>query len=143
MALNGKYIKKWRKARHLSARDLGLALGYRGRDNVSKIENGWIPLSQKFAARFTTFACQVQAREYRERKIESRYALPKKIKILARPRRCAICRKWFIFPNATDRVCPNRACRRIYARKFPATKFGAKDAKRSKPKTLRKSPLRK
>jgi len=116
--LNGAYVKKWRKARHLSARELGIALGYRGRANVVKIEAGVIPLSAKFAARFETFKHQTQAREYRERKIETRYALPAKIKILARPRRCEICREWFIFPNASDRVCTDRRCRREYARQL-------------------------
>jgi transcriptional regulator with XRE-family HTH domain len=120
MALNGPYIKKWRKARHISARELGLALGYRGRENVAKIENGLIPLSPKFAARFEAFKHKVQAREYRERKIETRYALPAKIKILARPRKCVVCKEWFIFPNADDRVCTDRKCRRAYARMMKA-----------------------
>jgi transcriptional regulator with XRE-family HTH domain len=112
--LNGTYVKKWRQARNLSARELGQALGYRGRENVAKIEAGLLPLTPKFARRFTAYKNHVQAREYRERKIESRYALPCRIKILARPRRCAICREWFIFPNAIDRVCTDRKCRRVF-----------------------------
>jgi len=120
MALNGQYIKKWRKARHISARELGLALGYRGREYIKKLESGYFPVTPKFAARFETFKHQVQAREYRERKIQTRFALPPKIKILARPRRCAICREWFIFPNASDRVCTDRKCKRAYARRLHA-----------------------
>lgn len=116
MALNGAYIKKWRKMRHLSARELGIALGYRGRDLIAKIEAGAVPISPRFAARFEQFKNQVQAREYRTRLIQTKYALPPRIKILARPRRCAICREWFIFPNATDRVCTDRKCQREYAR---------------------------
>lgn len=116
MALNGQYIKKWRKARHLSAHELGLALGYRGRALVAKIEAGTLPISPRFAARFERFKNQVQAREYRTRQIQTKYALPQRIKILARPRRCAICREWFIFPNATDRVCTDRKCRYAYKR---------------------------
>lgn len=112
--LNGTYVRKWRKARHLSARELGQALGYRGRANVVKIEAGLIPLTAKFGARFEAFKNKTQAREYRERKIETKYALPPKIKILARPRRCAICREWFIFPNTSERVCTDRKCRRLY-----------------------------
>ncbi len=112
--LNGAYIKKWRKMRHLSARELGQALGYRGRANVVKIEASLIPPTAKFAARFEAFKNKTQAREYRERQIQTKYALPPKIKILARPRRCEICREWFIFPNASDRVCTDRKCRRAY-----------------------------
>ena len=102
--------------RKISARELGLALGYRGREYIKKIESGYLPITPKFAARFERFKNQVQAREYRERKIETKYPLPPRIKILARPRRCAICREWFIFPNADDRVCTDRKCRREYAR---------------------------
>ena len=112
--VNGNYIKKWRKQRHLSARELGIALGYRGREYIKKLESGYFPVTPRFAARFETFKHQTQAREYRERKIETKYALPPRIKILARPRRCEICRGWFIFPNATDRVCTDRKCRRVY-----------------------------
>jgi len=112
--LNGTYLKKWRKARHLSARELGIALGYRGREYIKKLEGGYFPITPRFAARFETFKNQTQAREYRERKIETQYPLPPRIKILARPKRCAICREWFIFRNASDRVCTNRKCRRTY-----------------------------
>lgn len=112
--LNGTYIKKWRQARHLSARELGQALGYRGRDNVAKIEAGLTPLTIRFARRFETFKHQTQAREYRERRIQTKYVLPNKIKILGRPRKCVICREWYIFPNATDRVCLDRQCKRVY-----------------------------
>jgi len=102
--------------RKISARELGIALGYRGRDNVAKIEAGIIPITPRFAARFEAYKRKVQAQEYRERRIDTKYPLPPRIKILARPRRCEICREWFIFPNADDRVCTDRKCRREYAR---------------------------
>jgi len=113
--LNGTYIKTWRKARHLSARELGQALGYRGREYIKKLESGYFPITAKFAKRFNAYKNQVQAREQRERKIETRYALPPSIKILARPHKCVICKGWFIFANATDRVCTDRRCKRLYA----------------------------
>ena len=113
MALNGQYIKKWRMARHISARELGIALGYRGRDNITRIEAWWSPVTTKFASRFESFKNKTQAREYRERQIQTKYALPPRIKILARPRRCEICREWFIFQNASDSACTDRKCRRL------------------------------
>jgi transcriptional regulator with XRE-family HTH domain len=112
--LNGNYIKSWRKQRHISARVLALELGYRGREYIKKLESGYFPITAKFAKRFNAYKNQVQRREQRENKIETRYALPPQIKILARPRRCAMCNEWFIFPNATDRVCTDRKCRRAF-----------------------------
>ncbi len=113
--MTGAYVKKWRKARDLSARELGEALGYRGREYVKKIESGYFPITRQFARRFEDYKNRTQAREYGRRKIETKYPLPRHIKILARPRRCAVCREWFIFPNAADRVCTSRTCRREYA----------------------------
>lgn len=115
--VNGNYIKMWRKQRHLSARELGQALGYRGREYIKKLESGFFPITAKFAKRFNTYKNQVQAREQREHKIETRYALPAQIKILARPRKCVVCKEWFIFPNQSDRVCTGRECRRELKRK--------------------------
>lgn len=112
--LTANYVKKWREERQMSARELGIALGYRGRENVKKIETGATPLTAKFAHRFETFKNKTQAREYRERQIQTKYALPTKIKILARPRKCVICKEWFIFPNQSDRICTGRECRREY-----------------------------
>jgi len=113
--LNGNYLKTWRKQRHLSARELGQALGYRGREYIKKLESGYFPITAKFAKRFNAYKNQTQLREHREHKIETRYPLPAQIKILARPRKCAVCREWFIFANAADRVCTARQCKRAYA----------------------------
>jgi hypothetical protein len=108
-------VKNWRMARKMSANELGRALGYRGRENVKKIESGTIPISGKFERQFEAFKNKTQARERRERKIQTRYALPPRIKILARPRKCVVCKEWFIFPNTTDRICTGRECKREYA----------------------------
>lgn len=114
--LNGKYVRKWRKARHLSQRELGQELGYTGRELIKKIESGALPINEHFAGRFEKYKHQTQSQEYKTRKIETKYALPSRIKILARPRRCVVCKEWFIFPNVADRVCTDRKCRRDYAR---------------------------
>lgn len=116
MALTGSYIRKWREGRELSARELGLALGYRGREMVKKIESGATPLTDRFAARFEQFKNRTQSREYRERKIQTRYALPMRIKILVKPRRCRVCREWFIFGHPRQRICTGRQCRRAARR---------------------------
>lgn len=120
--LTGHYVRAWRKSRGISARELGEALGYRGREYIKKLEGGYFPMTEKFARRFDEFKHKTQAREYRQRKIESLFPLPKTIRILARPRRCAICREWFIFADHTQKVCNARTCRRAYAAKATRTR---------------------
>lgn len=126
--LTPTYIRQWRALRKLSRRELGNALGYRGREYVKKIELGQLPVTDGFARRFVEYKNKCQARERRAVVTDSRYALPPQIKILAHPRRCVICREWFIFPNASDRVCTDRACRREWA-----TRLKNKTARRVKP----------
>ena len=108
--LTGAYVRAWRTERDISRRDLGETLGYRGGDYVKRIEIGVNVITQKFAGRFTRYKNNMQAKE--KRAIKSRYPLPPRLKILARPRKCKICNEWFIFPNDTDRVCTDRACRK-------------------------------
>lgn len=110
--LTGAYVARWRKMRDISRREIGEAMGYRGREYVKKIELGYLPITSKFAREFSKFKRATQAKERRE--IKSRYPLPAQLKILARPRRCAVCKEWFIFPNDTDRVCTGRECLREY-----------------------------
>jgi transcriptional regulator with XRE-family HTH domain len=135
--LNGLYIKKWRNARKLSAAELGRALGYRGRETVAHIESGNLGITTRFAARFMAYKNKTQAHEYRTRKIETKYALPSPIKILARPRKCAVCKEWFIFANEADRVCTDRKCRRDYAR-AQALKLKRTRSRRSTTKTTKR-----
>lgn len=108
--LNRSFIKRWRKARGLSARELGVALGYRGREYIKKIEGGSLPITDRFARRFAQFKNATQNKEYRTREIQSDYPLPRRIKILAKPQRCRICREWFIFPYPQQRVCADPRC---------------------------------
>lgn len=112
MALTPTFINTWRKKRGISARVLGLALGYRGREYIKKIEGGYCPITQPFERRFLAFKNQTQTREYRTREIQSFYPLPRRVKILARPRQCKVCKEWFIFAHARQRVCTAKKCRR-------------------------------
>lgn len=102
----------------MSARELGVAMGYRGRELVKKIEGDAAPITPRFETRFETLKHRTQNREYRERKIESKYALPGRVKILAKPRRCSVCRDWFIFPDSKQKTCPDLNCQREHARKL-------------------------
>ena len=108
--LTGSYVARWRKMRDIPRREMGVAMGYRGREYIKKIELGYMPITGKFANRFASYKNHVQAKERRQ--IKSRYPLPPKLKILARPRKCVVCKEWFVFPNESDRVCTARECRK-------------------------------
>lgn len=96
----------------MSARELGLALGYRGREMVAHVECGAAEMTGQFAARFERYKNRIQARERRDGKIQTRYVLPNQVKILVKPRRCRFCREWFIFGHPRQRVCTGRKCRK-------------------------------
>ena len=109
--LTRTFIKRWRKSRNISARGLALALGYRGRSYIKAIEGGRLPVTANFANRFVAFKRKTMTEEYKTRDIQSHYPLPRKIKILAKPQQCPICRDWFIFPYPQQRVCTATRCR--------------------------------
>jgi len=109
--LTGSSVKRWRKQRGMSLRGLGQALGYRGGENIKKIESGACPVNERFARRFEEYKSKVQSQEYRAHRIKSKYPLPARVTILGRARRCRVCRCWFVFANAADRVCDSRKCR--------------------------------
>lgn len=108
--LTGAYVRAWRTERDISRRDMGEAMDYRGGDYIKRIELGINEITPKFAGRFNDYKQRTQARE--RRAIKSRYPLPPRLKILAKPRKCKVCKEWFIFPNDSDRVCTDRACRK-------------------------------
>lgn len=117
MTLTGAYVKKWRKSRKMSARKLGLALGYKGRELVRKIESGALPMSENFVTEFEKFKHETQTEEHKLHKIETSFPLPGRIKILAKPRRCSVCGDWFIFPSPNQKTCNNPDCKRAHAAK--------------------------
>lgn len=109
--VTGNFIKGWRKARGISAAKLGELMGY-SRTYIKRIEGGSITATRRFARRFVALRDRTQTEEFRTRHIKSFFPLPKDIKILARPRRCRICREWFIFSSPNQRICTGRDCRR-------------------------------
>lgn len=110
--LTKEYVRNWRESRDMPRRELGIGMNYKDGEYVRKVELGMFPLTTRFARRFNAFKLQVQSHERRE--IKSRYPLPPHLKILARPKRCKVCKEWFVFPNASDNVCTSRTCRREY-----------------------------
>ncbi len=115
MSRNGKVtptrVKQFRAAQdEMSAYDLACALGYT-RSYVKSIEGGSLRITRRFAQRFARLERKTYAKAKRERRIQSIHPLPMEVKILARPRRCRICKEWFIFPHPLQRVCTGRDCR--------------------------------
>ena len=109
--LTPKFVNQWRKARGISARVLGVELDY-AKSYIKQIEGGSMPLTANFERKFRAFQHKTQTQEYKTRQIESRYPLPRQIKILARPRRCKVCQEWFIFSDPKQDVCTSTHCRR-------------------------------
>ncbi|MBI5651481.1 MAG: helix-turn-helix transcriptional regulator [Chloroflexi bacterium] len=112
-AVTSTRIKQLRDAQGWSAYELGCKLGCT-RSYIKSLEGGSLPITHRFAMRFVALERVTYAQAARHKQIRTIHPLPKQITILARPRKCAICRAWFIFPNASDRVCADRECRRAY-----------------------------
>jgi transcriptional regulator with XRE-family HTH domain len=115
--LTGGYVRKWRELRKMSAAKLGRELGLRGREQVAHIECGSHELNPKFAARFDAYRNRTQSQERQARQFLSRYPLPRKIKNLVKPRKCKICREWFLMDSQQHGVCTGRECQREARRK--------------------------
>lgn len=114
-------IRQLRESQGWSAYELGCKLNCT-RSYIKSLEGGSLPMTHRFAMRFVALERQTYAEAARHKHIKSLYPLPREIKILARPRKCVVCKQWFIFPNASDRVCTDRQCRRVAERKNLGTR---------------------
>lgn len=112
-AVTSTRIKQLRDAQGWSAYELGCKLGCT-RSYIKSLEGGSLPITHRFALRFVALERQTYAQAARHKQICTRHPLPRQITILARPRKCCVCKAWFIFPNTRDRVCTDRQCRRTY-----------------------------
>jgi transcriptional regulator with XRE-family HTH domain len=103
-------IRLFRDLQGWSAYELACKLNCT-RSYIKSLEGGSLPVTHRFAVRFAALERQTYAEAARHKHIKSLYPLPHEIKILARPRRCHICREWFIFPYPQQRVCTDPQCR--------------------------------
>lgn len=113
-------IRQLRDAQGWSAHELGCKLNCT-RSYIKSLEGGSLPITHRFAMRFVALERQTYAEAARHKQIQSLHPLPHEITILARPRRCRVCREWFIFPCPQQRVCTDPECRhenraRVHAR---------------------------
>ncbi|MBM3130564.1 MAG: helix-turn-helix transcriptional regulator [Chloroflexi bacterium] len=102
-------IRQLRDAQGWSAYELACKLNCT-RSYIKSLEGGSLPITHRFAMRFVALERQTYAEAARHKQIKSLYPLPRELKILARPRRCRICREWFIFPHPQQRVCTDPQC---------------------------------
>jgi len=114
--LSGRTLKEWRKAHGYSAHALAVELGI-SRAYVKSIEGGSLPASQKVIARFDALreragenvAPPVESEPLR--KVISKYKLPASFEILAKPKRCAHCRAYFIGRTPQQKFCGTRCAK--------------------------------
>ncbi len=71
--------------------------------------------------RFVALERQTYAEAARHKQIKSLYPLPRELKILARPRKCRVCKEWLIFASPRQRVCKDPECQRIARRRRQRT----------------------
>lgn len=116
-AITPKRIRALRRAMGWTASELARRL-FITRSYVKSLEGGSLPISERIADRIAVLERDVYATLAQEKLIESRYPLPKKIKILAKPKKCAVCREWFIFPHPKQTVCTSATCKSEHARKM-------------------------
>ena len=141
--LSGRTLKEWRKAHGYSAHALAVELGI-SRAYVKSIEGGSLPASQKVIARFDALreragenvAPPVESEPLR--KVISKYKLPASFEILAKPKRCAHCRAYFIGRTPQQKFCGTR-CAKL-GRK--AQRTAAKRSKRATAAKRKPAPPR-
>lgn len=120
-ALSGKTLKAWRNAHNLSAHELAIELGVT-RQYIKSIEGGSLAASQKLILKFNALRERMGEGKAPDTmpkpvNIVSRFELPASFEILAKPRRCKGCRKYFIPVTPNQKMHNTEACRRLARRK--------------------------
>jgi transcriptional regulator with XRE-family HTH domain len=105
-------IRRLRDAQGWSAHELACKLNCT-RSYVKSLEGGSLPVTHRFAMRFVALERQTYAEAALHKQIKSLYPLPRELKIMARPRKCRVCKEWFIFASPRQRVCKDPECQRI------------------------------
>lgn len=130
--LSGKTLKAWRKEHGYSAHALGVELGV-SRAYIKQIEGGSKPASQKLIERFHALRETLGERsapqpETETARVVSKYKLPASFEILAKPKRCATCRAYFVGRTPQQKFCGERCARlgRKAQRTKPARKLSVR-----------------
>lgn len=119
--LSGKTLKAWRKTHHLTAHQLAMELGV-SRSYIKSIEGGSLAASQKLIRKFEELRaqkgeCITAQPEAKPVSIIARFELPASFEILAKPRRCKGCLKYFIPITPNQRTHNTAACQRTARRR--------------------------
>jgi len=115
-SLRGKTLKAWRNAHKLSAAALARELGV-SRQYVKSIEGGSLAASQKFIKKFDALRAEWGEGTVKEEapkliNLVCKFDLPNSFEILAKPRRCKGCHKYFVPIVPTQRMHNTAECRR-------------------------------
>ena len=98
-------VRQFRKRQLFTMREFARALGYHP-NYIRAIECGALAVSRIFAVKFL----RLEQETYSAQAIQARYPLPRKLLILARPRKCKGCKRWVILPYANQKYC-DATCR--------------------------------
>ncbi len=109
-------IRRLRDVQGWSAHELACNLNCT-RSYIKSLEGGSLPITHRVAMKFIALERQTYAEAARHKQIKSLYPLPRELKILARPRKCRVCKEWFIFASPRQRVCNDPECQRIARRR--------------------------
>lgn len=115
-------VKRLRRAQGWSAARLGVEIGeglpglQYSRSYIKSIEGGSLPVSQKFAARFALLRARLAGEQRQHKNILLRGALPKRLVIAGKVKRCAACGWHFVGASANQKYCGDD-CRQHARRK--------------------------
>jgi hypothetical protein len=105
-------LKSWQQQHDLTLSDLARELDC-DKGHLSRIVNGRVPITPKFARRFQEHLEQQHNEARRNHAILSRYRLPRRVLILAKARRCPGCGLSVILPYAQQRYCDDECRRKV------------------------------
>lgn len=103
--LTRRQIKSFRKRQGWSAYELGCELGGLSRSYIKHLEGGSVRINERFAIRFRALRARVIGKQIHDREILTSYRLPRRIVIAAKPKRCDVCRWWFIPVTPRQKRC--------------------------------------
>ncbi len=98
--LTRKQVKDLRLSQGWSAttmaEEMGNGLPGYSRSYIKSIEGGSLPITERFEARFRILRARLRGERVRSKEIVSRYRLPRRLVILPKPKRCPVCRWFFV-----------------------------------------------
>lgn len=103
--LTPRQIKSFRKRQGWSAYELARELGGLSRSYIKHLEGGSVRINNRFISRFRALRARVIGSQIHDREIVTTYRLPRRLVITVKPKRCDVCRWWFIPVSSRQKRC--------------------------------------